>query len=50
MRHMLKDMRHMMKNLRHMLKDMRHMMKNMRHMEGLTYMSSLMGEYRCQIE
>lgn len=43
-------MRHMMKNLRHMLKDMRRMLKDMRHMEGLTYMSSLMGEYRCQIE
>lgn len=47
---MLKDMRHMMKNLRRMLKDMRRMLKDMRHMEGLTYMSSLMGEYRCQIE
>ena len=39
-----------MKNLRRMLKNLRHMLKDMRHMEGLTYMSSLMGEYRCQIE
>lgn len=47
---MAEDTRYMMKSMRHMLKDMRHMLKNMRHMEGLTYMSSLMGEYRCQIE
>ena len=40
----------MAEDTRYMMKSMRHMLKDMRHMEGLTYMSSLMGEYRCQIE
>lgn len=40
----------MAEDTRYMMKSMRRMLKDMRHMEGLTYMSSLMGEYRCQIE